>query len=127
MDEKRNRDLEDVMRKETGRGRRPVDLETRRKRDEILTGMRKLLMIGTEKNLSGLCGPTDCATGHLSLWRRCGLGASTDLSDDPLKGLRSSFAFLRRKGPRCFSIMSVSCSAAFSSRSSRFIPASSLL
>jgi hypothetical protein len=49
MDEKRKKDLEKVMRKETGRGPRPVDLETKRKRTEILTAMRKLLMLATEE------------------------------------------------------------------------------
>jgi len=37
------------MREETRRGRRPIDLETRRKRAEKLADMRKLLTIATEE------------------------------------------------------------------------------
>lgn len=49
MDEKRKKDLEEVMRKETRRGRRPIDLESRRKRNEKLKDLRQLLMIATEE------------------------------------------------------------------------------
>jgi hypothetical protein len=49
MDDKRKKDLEEVIRKETGRGRRPIDLETRRKHAEKLEVMRKLLAIATEE------------------------------------------------------------------------------
>jgi hypothetical protein len=49
MDDKQKKDLEEVMRKETGRGRRPIDLEARRKRSEKLEVMRKLLAIATEE------------------------------------------------------------------------------
>jgi hypothetical protein len=49
MDEKRKKDLEEVMQKETRRGRRPIDLESRRNRDEKLKDLRKLLMIATEE------------------------------------------------------------------------------
>jgi hypothetical protein len=49
MDEKRKKDLEDVIKTESRRGRRPVDLEARRKRDELLNDMRKLLMIRNEE------------------------------------------------------------------------------
>jgi hypothetical protein len=50
MDEQRKKDLEDVMRKETRRRRRPIDLESRRKRDEKLKDLRKLLTMATEEN-----------------------------------------------------------------------------
>jgi len=49
MDEKRKKDLEDVMRTESRRGRRPIDLETRRKGGEKLQGMRTYLAIATEE------------------------------------------------------------------------------
>lgn len=48
-DQKRKKDLEDVMRIESGRGRRPVDLETKRKREENLQSMRTYLAIATEE------------------------------------------------------------------------------
>ena len=49
MDEKQKKDLEDVMRKETRRGRRPMDLDARRKRVQMLNDLRKLLTIATEE------------------------------------------------------------------------------
>jgi hypothetical protein len=51
MDEKRKKDLEDVMRTESRRGRRPVDLESRRRRNELLNEMKKMLLIETEEEL----------------------------------------------------------------------------
>jgi hypothetical protein len=49
MDEKRKQDLEDVIKKETRRGRRPIDLDARRKRVEMLSDFRKLLTLATEE------------------------------------------------------------------------------
>ena len=49
MDEKRKKDLEDVMRTESRRGRRPVDIEARQKHNLLLDDMRKLLLIGSEE------------------------------------------------------------------------------
>jgi hypothetical protein len=49
MDDKRKKDLEDVMRTESRRGRRPVDLGARQKRNEKLQGMRTYLAIATEE------------------------------------------------------------------------------
>jgi len=49
MDKKRKKDLEDVMRTESRRGRRPIDLETRQKESEKLEGMRTYLAIATEE------------------------------------------------------------------------------
>ena len=41
-------DVEDVRREEMSRGRRPISLETRRQRQELLRDLRKLLELGTE-------------------------------------------------------------------------------
>jgi hypothetical protein len=41
-------DLDEVRREEMNRGRRPIDLETRRQRQELLHDLRKVLEIGTE-------------------------------------------------------------------------------
>jgi len=41
-------DVDDVRREEMSRGRRPVSLETRRRRQELLRGLRKLLELATE-------------------------------------------------------------------------------
>ena len=41
MDEQRKQELEDVIKKETRRGRRPIDLDTRRKRVEMLSAYPK--------------------------------------------------------------------------------------
>lgn len=75
MDEKRKKDLEEVMRTESGRGRRPVDLEARRKRNERLTDMRKLLTIATEEEFvaamhaAGLRDGTPEFVEVLRIWR----------------------------------------------------------
>jgi hypothetical protein len=49
MDEKRRKDLEEVRQKETRRGRRPIDFDERRKREERLNEFRKLLELATEE------------------------------------------------------------------------------
>jgi len=43
-------DVEDVRREEMSRGRRPISLENRRQRQELLRDMRKLLDVGTEED-----------------------------------------------------------------------------
>jgi hypothetical protein len=49
MDDKRRKDLEDVMRAESRRGRRPVDLESRREQMRKMESMRRYLALGTEE------------------------------------------------------------------------------
>ena len=49
MDETHKQDLSDVIKKETRRGRRPIDLDARRKRAEMLSDFRKLLTLATEE------------------------------------------------------------------------------
>jgi len=41
-------DVENVRREEMSRGRRPVDLETRRQRDELRRDLKRLLEYATE-------------------------------------------------------------------------------
>ena len=50
MEKKRpeSSDLENVRRAEMSRGRRPVDLETRRQRDEMRRDLKRLLEFATE-------------------------------------------------------------------------------
>jgi hypothetical protein len=50
MDDERKRDIRDVMQEEGSRGRRRVDIETRRKQAQDLKDMRKLLENPTEKD-----------------------------------------------------------------------------
>ena len=75
MDEKRKKGLEDVMREEGRRGRRPIDLEARRKRAEKLTDMRKLLTIATEEEFLramravGLTDDSPELLDALRIWR----------------------------------------------------------
>lgn len=75
MDEKRKKDLEEVMKKDTGRGRRPGDLETKRKRTEMLTAMRKLLTLATEEEFVkamlavGLRDGSPAFAEALRIWR----------------------------------------------------------
>ena len=48
MDEKKKRDLEDVIRQETHRGRRPIDIGTIRRKRERDALLRTLLTLATE-------------------------------------------------------------------------------
>ncbi len=48
MDERKNQDTEDVIRSETRRGRRPIDIEERRRRTELRREFRFLLENGTK-------------------------------------------------------------------------------
>ena len=49
MDKKQSDpEIEDVIREETSRGRRPIDLRTQRQRQQLLRGLKKLLEHGTE-------------------------------------------------------------------------------
>jgi len=52
MDDKRKKDLEEVMRTESRRGRRPIDLEARRQHAEKLKTMRIFLTIGSEEEFA---------------------------------------------------------------------------
>jgi len=45
----KDRDLEDVMIEEKSRGRRPVDMKTRRQRQKLLRDLRRLLESGDER------------------------------------------------------------------------------
>jgi len=49
MDEKKKRDLDDVIREETRRGRRPVDIGTVRQKRERLALLKRLLTLATEQ------------------------------------------------------------------------------
>ena len=75
MDEKRKKDLEEVMREEARRGRRPIDLEARRKRTERLTDMGKLLTLATEEEFlramraAGLTDGSPELLEALRIWR----------------------------------------------------------
>jgi hypothetical protein len=75
MDERRKKDLDEVIRKETGRGRRPVDLEARRKRAEKLNDMRRLLTLATEDEFiqamlaAGLADGSPELLEALRIWR----------------------------------------------------------
>jgi hypothetical protein len=57
------------------RGRRPIDLETRRKRDKRLRDFRKLLELGTEEEFaaamraSGLADDSERFREALQIWR----------------------------------------------------------
>jgi hypothetical protein len=49
MDDKEKRDLEEVIREETGRGRRRIDFDARRERAQLLRDFRKHLALSTEE------------------------------------------------------------------------------
>ena len=51
MDEKDPSDLEDVIREERSRGRRPIDTEAQRKRRERLKMCRELLQYSSEREV----------------------------------------------------------------------------
>ena len=75
MDEKKKRDLEDVMKEEGRRGRRPIDLGAQRKRQDNLASFRKLLVLGTEEEFVkamrayGLREGTPAFSACLEIWR----------------------------------------------------------
>lgn len=75
MDEKRKKDLEEVIRREAGRGRRPIDFESRRKRAERLKDARRLLDLATEEELLRAMRAAGLADGSpefleaLRIWR----------------------------------------------------------
>jgi hypothetical protein len=49
MADKRTRDLKDVIREETRRGRRPIDLDTVRRKREKTALLKKLLTLATKE------------------------------------------------------------------------------
>ena len=56
MAEEKDRDLEDVMIEEKSRGRRPVDIKTRRQRQKLVQDLRRLLGSGDERAFMELFG-----------------------------------------------------------------------
>jgi hypothetical protein len=75
MDDKRKKDLEEVMRTESRRGRRPIDLEARKQRAEKLKTMRTFLTIGNEEEFAKAMRDAGVADGSpefleaLRTWR----------------------------------------------------------
>ena len=75
MNEKRKKELDEVMREEARRGRRPIDLEARRKRTERLTDMGKLLTLATDEEFlramraAGLTDGSPELLEALRIWR----------------------------------------------------------
>jgi len=49
MDDEKSRDLDDVVKEESRRGRRPIDIGTIRLKRERLALLRKLLTLATEE------------------------------------------------------------------------------
>jgi hypothetical protein len=75
MSDKKKDDLKDVMTGETRRGRRPVDLETIRRKRERDSLLRKLLTLATEEEfleamrVYGLADGSDEMAAALAAWR----------------------------------------------------------
>jgi len=75
MDDKKKRDLEEVIREETGRGRRRIDFEARRERAQLLQDFRKLLSLATEEEFlnamraAGLRDGSSELSEALRIWR----------------------------------------------------------
>jgi hypothetical protein len=71
-------EVEEVRRAEMNRGRRPIDLETRRQREKLLRDLRKYLDLGTEGEfvaaMRALGLPEDSESFHeaLRIWREGG-------------------------------------------------------
>ena len=68
-------ELDDVIREETRRGRRPIDIEERRKKAALLEQCRDLLRLSTEQEFvetmraSGLAPGSEAFQIALQLWR----------------------------------------------------------
>lgn len=75
-DRERGDDLDDVMREEQSRGRRPVDMDARREHETLREGFRKLLQLGDEAALRramralGLDEQSPDFLQALAVWRR---------------------------------------------------------
>jgi hypothetical protein len=69
-------DLDDVIREEQSRGRRPVDMDARREREALREGFRQLLRLGDEALLReamralGLDDESPEFVRALEAWRR---------------------------------------------------------
>jgi hypothetical protein len=75
MDDKKKRDLEEVIREDTARGRRRIDFEARRERAQLLQNFRKLLSLATEEEFlkamraAGLRDGSPELLEALQIWR----------------------------------------------------------
>ena len=69
-------DVDDVMREERSRGRRPVDMDVRRERETLRKGFREILQLGDEAMLReamralGLDDQSPEFSRALDVWRR---------------------------------------------------------
>lgn len=70
-----DRDIEDLRRQESRRGRRPVDIEAKRQRQRYLAALRKIVEEGTEEDLKlalrqiGLTEDSPEYAEALRIWR----------------------------------------------------------
>ena len=101
MDDKR-KDLEEVIRKETRRGRRPIDFEERRRRGERLKELRKLLELATEEEFVKAMRAVGLRDDSLEFWTLCGFGRITDLSYGSTEGTFLTLTLDRRKSVEVF-------------------------
>jgi hypothetical protein len=75
MDDNKQRELEEVIREEAGRGRRPIDFDARRERTQLLQDFRKLLALATEEEFveamraAGLKDGSPELSKALQIWR----------------------------------------------------------
>ncbi len=66
------RDLDDVIREEKSRGRRPVDMKARRERQKLLRDLRRLIATGDERGFLQAIrsvGLKDGSPEFLEAWR----------------------------------------------------------
>jgi hypothetical protein len=75
MDDKKKRDLEEVMREEAGRGRRRIDFDARHESEQRRQRIRRFLSLGTEEeflNAMHVAGVRDGSpelSEALQIWR----------------------------------------------------------
>ena len=77
VDDPKGPDIHDVMREETGRGKRRVDTKALRQRQELLRGFREALKLRTEREFIdairelGFAGDEEKLREALRIWRSC--------------------------------------------------------
>ena len=93
MDKEQN-DVDEVMKQEKQRGRRPIDFEARRKRAQLLRDMKKLLETATELEFLEAMRAAGLRDGSHELLEALRFGATTDLSNHLVKSGGFGFALL---------------------------------
>lgn len=95
-------DVEDVRREEASRGRRPIDLQTRRRREQLLRDFRKLLEFGTEEEFVAAMRALGLRDDSESFREALQICARTDLSNHLTEGVQTVSPLFGRQPAQVF-------------------------